>query len=230
MKLVYSSSDLTIAAAAGAHADHGIPGISIPRKHVQYSEVITGLRLATMFPSFTGLETSSDLLWNTRGWTFQEKLLTKRMLLLTDYQVYFKCAESIWTEEIHLETEKLSKSVEARQAKYLWKPGRERHSLLEGRATALAEHLLQLNVEDEWDYLGGFLDYTAAVAEFSRRNLTNRSDTLFAISGVLDTLRDITGDFTLGLPRKHFLESLMWFPEVGCVARRDTTQGMPSWT
>ncbi|KAF1841302.1 HET-domain-containing protein, partial [Cucurbitaria berberidis CBS 394.84] len=94
MKVIYSSSSLTIAAAGGAHADYGIPGVSVSRKVHQFSEVVDGLRLATMFPSYTDLENSSSLLWNTRGWTFQEKLLSKRLLLFTDYQVYFKCSES----------------------------------------------------------------------------------------------------------------------------------------
>ncbi|KAF2733324.1 hypothetical protein EJ04DRAFT_439320, partial [Polyplosphaeria fusca] len=100
MKAIYSCANLTVAAAAGAHADYGLPGISIPRQNHQYYEMVDGLRLATMFPSFGALENSSRLLWNTRGWTFQEKLLSKRLLLFTDSQVYFKCFESIWTEEI----------------------------------------------------------------------------------------------------------------------------------
>jgi hypothetical protein len=114
MKAIYNCASLTIVAAAGSHADHGIPGISVFRKNVQYSEIVDGLRLATMFPSFSQLENSSSLLWNTRGWTFQEKLLSRRILLFTDFQVYFKCSESIWTEEVMMETERLSKSVEAR--------------------------------------------------------------------------------------------------------------------
>jgi hypothetical protein len=87
MKLIYGSFSLMLAAAAGAHADYGFPGIGVPRKHHQYAELVRGLRLATIFPSYSDLKNSSFLLWNTRGWTFQEKLLSKRLLLFTDYQV-----------------------------------------------------------------------------------------------------------------------------------------------
>lgn len=90
----------------------------MPRRHAQYSETVKGIPLAMMFPSFTELENSQLLIWNTRGWTFQEKILAKRILIFTNFQVYFRCSEAVWTEEIVMETERLSKSVEARPAKY----------------------------------------------------------------------------------------------------------------
>ena len=109
MKSIYSHSGLTIAAAAGSHLDHGLPGMSIARREHQYSELVGTLRLAPIFPSFSELESSAELLWNGRRWTFQEELLSKRILLFTDYQVLHKCSESIWTEEIMMETEHFHK-------------------------------------------------------------------------------------------------------------------------
>jgi hypothetical protein len=229
MKAIYSCASLTIAAAAGSHADLGLPGISVPRQNLQYSERVKGLRLGTMFPSFSELENSSSLYWNTRGWTFQEKLLSQRILLFTDYQVYFKCSESIWTEEVMMETERLSKSVEARRGKYRWQPNRERRAA-DGRGEGLKAFNPQLRTEDDWDYLGGFLDYTAAVQEYTKRKLTDRKDMLFAIKGVLETMEDVTGRFISGLPENHFLESLLWYPDLGTIHSYDPTNKLPSWT
>lgn len=48
MRIIYSCSSLTIAAAAGAHADYGIPGVGVPRKFHHHSEVVKCLRLATI--------------------------------------------------------------------------------------------------------------------------------------------------------------------------------------
>ena len=231
MKLIYSSSSLTIAAAAGKHANHGIPGVSIPRAFHQYSQLVDGLRLATMFPTFTELDGSSALLWNTRGWTFQEKLLSKRLLLFTDYQVYFKCSESIWSEEIHTTTTRLSKSLESRTAKYLWDPDRQRPKLMQATKNSIWFGLNpRLNVVDEWGYLGGFMDYAAAVKEFTSRSLTDPKDTLSAISGILETLEGAIGQFTLGLPDEHFLESLLWQPSIGSHVQRNKVAEWPTWT
>src|SRR5262249_3335450 len=70
MDAVYNCSTITIAAASGRHANAGIPGISVPRKHSQYLKTVKNVPLATMSPSFTELENSHSLPWNTRGWTF----------------------------------------------------------------------------------------------------------------------------------------------------------------
>ncbi|KAH7082971.1 heterokaryon incompatibility protein-domain-containing protein [Paraphoma chrysanthemicola] len=230
MKIIYDCSSLTIAAAAGAHADHGIAGVSVKRQYAQYSELVDGLRLATMFPSYTELESSSRLLWNTRGWTFQEKLLSRRMLLFTDYQVYLKCSESIWTEEICLESGRLSKSVESRRAKYLWDPGYKDRTTKTDWIQILSFMVPRFKTRDDWTYMGGFVDYTSAVQEYSQRQLTDANDVLFAISGILDTLEVVTGPFLLGLPRKHILGSLLWHPQVGSIQSCRAGTELPSWT
>ena len=120
MDAIYNCSALTIVAASGRHADVGIPGIGPRRTNAPYVESIDRMSISTMSPSYTDLENSHSLTWNTRGWTFQEKILAKRLLLFTDYQVYFKCAESIWIEEAYMETDELSKSIESRPEKYRW--------------------------------------------------------------------------------------------------------------
>lgn len=102
MDAIYNCSALTIVAASGRHADVGIPGIGPRRANSPYVESIDRMHISTMSPSYTDLENSHSLTWNTRGWTFQEKILAKRLLLFTDYQVYFKCAESIWIEEAYM--------------------------------------------------------------------------------------------------------------------------------
>ena len=230
MKAIYSLSTLTIAAAAGSHVDYGLPGVSVPRTARQYSELVGTLRLATMFPSFSELENSSELLWNRRAWTFQEKLLSKRILLFTDYQAYYKCSEAIWTEEVVMETGHVSTSVEARPGKYRWQPNRKRGPSKTNAVALRRYYNPHLQVEDEWDYLGGFLDYAASIQEYTRRKLSDERDKLFAISGVLETMEEVTGRFFLGLPRKHFLESLLWYPEVGCLHGFNKTDELPSWT
>ncbi|KAH6676799.1 heterokaryon incompatibility protein-domain-containing protein, partial [Halenospora varia] len=196
MDAIYNCSEVTIVAASGRHADSGLPGISIPRASSQYSEKVNGLRLGTMAPSFSELEASSSLIWNTRGWTFQEKILAKRILLFTEHQVYFRCSEAIWTEEISL----MLKMV-----------------------------MPQLNVDDQWTYLGMFPDYVSAVREYTQRTLTKPDDTLIAINGVFRTLQPDSGDFHFGLPSAYFLQALMWYPEPGSRIVR-TNRDLPSWT
>jgi hypothetical protein len=45
----------------------------------------------------------SGLVWNQRGWTFQERLLSKRCIMFTDHQVYFQCKRRGWSEDTHID-------------------------------------------------------------------------------------------------------------------------------
>jgi hypothetical protein len=229
MDAIYSCAMLTIAAAAGSHADYGLPGVSRrPRKYSQYSEVVKDLPLATMFPSYSELENSRRLIWNTRGWTFQEKLLSNRILLFTDYQVFFKCCESIWTEEVCMETGRLSKSVETRAGKYRWAADRKLH-IPNDHAHKMKALNGTLNTEDGFEHMAGFLDYVTAVHEYTTRSFTVPSDIPYAIKGVLETLKPFTGEFHYGLPELYFLDSLMWLPMPGTI-QVEALDDHPSWT
>ncbi|KAF2193479.1 hypothetical protein K469DRAFT_236718 [Zopfia rhizophila CBS 207.26] len=95
MDAIYSSAFSTIAVASGAHSDVGLPDISFPRIYQQYSEVVQGFRLAIPLPSYTTLEQENMLIWNSRGWAFQEKVMSWRLLIFTDSQVYFRCSNMI---------------------------------------------------------------------------------------------------------------------------------------
>ena len=227
MDAIYNCSTITIAAASGRHANAGIPGISRSRRS-QYSESVKGVPLATMAPSFTNIENSQSLIWNTRGWTFQEKVLAKRLLLFTDFQVYFRCSEAVWTEEIVMETGRLSRSVQSRPGKYRWDADRPA-SVGTPKAKLLNYVIPELNMNDQWNYSGKFPDYAAAIREYTSRSLSDPDDKLIAIEGIFRTLRSDTGHFIFGLPEAYFLPSLLWYPEPGSIHRR-SFETMPSWT
>jgi hypothetical protein len=228
MDAVYNCSTFMIAAASGSHANSGISGVSVPRQHSQCLERVNGMQFATMSPSFSDLENSYSLVWNTRGWTFQEKILAKRILLFTDYQVYFRCSESIWTEEIMMETGRLSKSIEARSGKYRWAGDRRRH-VPTRKALFMQAIIPQLRADDEWSYLGKFPDYTAAIREYTQRTMTQPADSFVAIEGVLRTLERDTGKFLRGLPSQYFAQSLLWYPEPGALITR-VNFDFPTWS
>ncbi|KAF2187979.1 hypothetical protein K469DRAFT_568100, partial [Zopfia rhizophila CBS 207.26] len=37
--------------------------------------------------------------WNKRGWSYQERLLSRRCLIFTTYQVYFQCPVKSFSED-----------------------------------------------------------------------------------------------------------------------------------
>ncbi|KAK3343095.1 heterokaryon incompatibility protein-domain-containing protein [Neurospora tetraspora] len=100
MGRIYSNSILTIIAAAGDGPEYGLPGVSsrsrIAQVGVQINEEIS---LILYEPPTNHI---IDSKWNTRGWTYQGGLLSKRRLVFTDLMVYFQCQEMHGDEVLSL--------------------------------------------------------------------------------------------------------------------------------
>ncbi|KAF2175368.1 hypothetical protein K469DRAFT_535481, partial [Zopfia rhizophila CBS 207.26] len=81
---------LTIVAAYGDNADAGLPGVSdIPRKRQQRSTQFRNFKLTTT--PRNAFQALLDSPWYSRGWTFQELLLSGRLLAFTEEQMLFLC-------------------------------------------------------------------------------------------------------------------------------------------
>jgi hypothetical protein len=90
MATIYEEAEFTIVAAAGAGASHGLPGIrSTPRLPQPKYFLDSGNLLVSMLR-----DPRRDILdsqyW-TRGWTYQEGVLSNRRIVFTDQQVYWEC-------------------------------------------------------------------------------------------------------------------------------------------
>jgi hypothetical protein len=89
MDLIYSRAWCTIIAAAGCDPTAGLPGVStIPRKPSFSVTTQHGVFVSVPPDPVTGIK---DSVWNSRGWTFQEAILSRRCLVFRNDQVYFKC-------------------------------------------------------------------------------------------------------------------------------------------
>ncbi|KAF2726829.1 HET-domain-containing protein, partial [Polyplosphaeria fusca] len=89
MGSIYGGAHLTIVAAFGDSADAGLPGISIPRRDRHTPITIKGVSMNTQPRSAAKCLLHSQ--WYTRGWTFQELVLSRRILAFTQEQMLFFC-------------------------------------------------------------------------------------------------------------------------------------------
>ena len=88
MDTIYGNAELTIIAASGRNAHSGLSGIrGTSRISQRYIQIGANRHLA--FRDSTELIKRS--LWMSRGWTFQEGLLSRRRLVFTEAQLYFQC-------------------------------------------------------------------------------------------------------------------------------------------
>jgi hypothetical protein len=101
MTTIYEEADLTIVAAAGSGASHGLPGIrSTPRKPQAKYKLDSGNLLLSTLPDPRRDIFKSDY-W-TRGWTYQEGVLSKRRIAFTDHQIYWECQSMATHESVNL--------------------------------------------------------------------------------------------------------------------------------
>src|SRR4051812_28907824 len=89
MNIIYQHLDLTIVAAVGNDLAHGLPGVR-GKIRLLYPLLEMQRRQWTPVLVNTTYEISKST-WNTRGWTYQESLLSHCCLVFTDTQSYFKC-------------------------------------------------------------------------------------------------------------------------------------------
>jgi hypothetical protein len=101
---------LTIIAASGSGPDHGLPGVSKPRAPRPTLRVGRHTFVAVEHPR-QDIESSK---WSTRGWTYQEVLLSSRRLVFTDSQVYFQCTSSYTLEGWENQESKLRRNSRLR--------------------------------------------------------------------------------------------------------------------
>jgi hypothetical protein len=84
MDTIYESAQLTIMAAAGENAEYGLPGVGKGRL-VPGSLDLGGLSVGTL--PRDACQSIQSSVWWSRGWTYQEGVLSRRRLIFTDDQV-----------------------------------------------------------------------------------------------------------------------------------------------
>lgn len=90
MTTIYEAADFTIVAAAGSGASHGLPGVrSTPRRPQPKYYVDSGSLLLSILPD-PRREVMQSQYW-TRGWTYQEGVLSNRRIVFTEHQTYWEC-------------------------------------------------------------------------------------------------------------------------------------------
>ncbi|KAK2608010.1 hypothetical protein N8I77_006648 [Diaporthe amygdali] len=101
MKEVYMHAEVTIVAAVGADADAGLAAPCTAEEAVAAwyesevpdsgSDTTSRHHHKTHLP--VALDTIVNSVWNTRGWTYQESYISRRVLVFHTKGTYFECSE-----------------------------------------------------------------------------------------------------------------------------------------
>jgi len=210
MDTIYEGASLTLVAAGGNNADDPL-STSRPQVH---AEVFGDLKLmARNRPLEAALGRST---WNSRAWCYQEKILSSRMLVFTEGEVYYDCSHFRWCES--MESPDLERELSA-SLKKLIHADTDDESIRSGE-----EGTENPNPWPTWSPMKFVLE------EYTLRALTNEDDVLSAVWGVLKSISPNLMNMVGGSPKPYLIYMMLWQP-VGLHQRRSTTEvPYPSWS
>lgn len=148
----------------------------------------------------------SHTVYEVLGWTFQERILARSCLYLTDTQAYFSCMTS----------------PKAQREDGIDTLGHIKDSILTFEDTV-----------DDWHWQTGCARYCTLVKLYSRRKLPYDSDIINAFSGIASILEArYGGAFIHGLPESIFDLCLLCLPTQPAIKRRlfEDAGHLPSWS
>ncbi|TIC90589.1 hypothetical protein CH35J_011723 [Colletotrichum higginsianum] len=251
MDRIYQSASFSIMAALDDRQGHGFPGYAgNPRRARASLWGPARSRNVGRGIDPNGMQTVVDAsLWNRRGWTFQERLLSKRRLFITEYQVLFECCRGQAAEELtwgrrpsragdavdgaEEALESLEENIESGG------PGTDSEAARETADDPVAA--TGKEKDERTPRIPGFYrrplyhrdatiklrdhvalaNYCAWVEDYTSRRLSRSRDMLNAFAGVGNAVRKAMRTETLfGLPEVYLPQALMW-SHTGPAARRD---------
>lgn len=127
-----------------------------------------------------------DSIWNKRGWTFQERLLSRRCLVFAEGQVYFQCRTSVMSQDVFTDGGTGGWSLDS--------------------TSAPLRTLKELKRRAFWFYM-------RCVQLYTGRELSKPKDILTAFQGTSWLLQQrFNSPLLYGLPTSHFDIALLWSP------------------
>ncbi|KAL5330800.1 hypothetical protein ACEPPN_000323 [Leptodophora sp. 'Broadleaf-Isolate-01'] len=221
MDVIYSHALFTIVAIDGTNANASLPGLW-PRSRLPLKPVvhIASHVLISEPPSLDEVLKSSK--YETRGWTLQERVLSRRCLYISEQGMYFQCNTSTWSETTGLKGRT-----------------RERSHLTKFNTIRLHGHVLAqtLGVGSStratlclWSQ--ALLVYYELVELYSSRSLSYPDDVVNAFAGFSSVFAESCGgSFVAGLPTAALASSLLWVSK-SPLSRRPSCHNtrFPSWS
>ncbi|KAG6368932.1 hypothetical protein INS49_003150 [Diaporthe citri] len=201
MNGVYENADLTLVALSGVDADAGLAGISPRGPHADncgqehlFHKVHGTCSIGTGRLSLVKQIQRSH--WNTRGWTYQEQLLSPRKLYFASGEVFYDCGSQTFREGYAFET--------LRGSDRLGAPWYERNDPLDDAqpTNTIDPTGPECSSPQRLD-----TEFQKIVSVYTRRNLNESGDILHALTGLYNMFYSSSNRDGLGISA---LQGLPW--------------------
>jgi len=198
MDVIYSAAHVTLVDGRGINAnDVGLARVSTPALRTNDTIIVDHVKYVILEDPISAVERSA---WRSRGWTLQETMLSKRLLVFLETDCLLICPSGVQADSFHdqnhqpislqfykMDIPDLGGSIakwynETRKGTMVFRSAQKAYH--EGVLTALNDYL--------------------------PRNLSFEQDIENAFLGIESTFEQSLGVFHHGLPKKLFARALMW--------------------
>ncbi|KAI1141147.1 HET-domain-containing protein [Hypoxylon sp. FL0543] len=198
MARIYADAIMVLCVASSTNADDGLPGVrGKVRQAFQTVETINGVSLVNV--QTDRRDALNRTVWSSRGWTFQEAIVSRRALIFTEHQVYWICPEEFWCEDSLREVNYDDSHTAAKNFSF-WK----------------YEFAIPCFPDCAASGRGSLVHcttgmYCQRVTEFSGRQFTNESDVFWAFTGFLHSIKaNFRRGFLWAMPLDILDFALLW--------------------
>lgn len=224
MDTIYGAALLTLVAAYGSDANAGLRGVR-PGSRVFDQAAATIWHDLTLVAAAPSPGDITESVWATRGWTYQEQLLSQRLLVFTtDGQAVWQCTSSLLLEDgpSIIKTRPPRRLRQLRAGLRFNEPQSEPNQTLSPLPPLPP---LPLHRPD------AITEYVAVVEGYTKRRLTFVDDVLVAFQGFGSILqRRLNSGFLAGLPEAYLDQALLWTPSTKQERREGSKKQIPSWS
>ncbi|KAK8005781.1 hypothetical protein PG990_011818 [Apiospora arundinis] len=209
---IYNGSYVTIAATSGDRLFHTVPKTAIrpvgPARDDLFIRQTT--RHSLEFQPTVSSLIPVDYPLLTRGWVFQERLLSPRLLHFTRYEIMFECSSR-------------TSQCECGPGAYNVWEGKPRHQMTVSSGSTQSPYDVRLTWKD-------------LISHYTALNLTYASDSIPALAGIARQYgtqhRDVLGRYVAGLWEHSLVTELMWHVvgTASTTSARPAASPAPSWS
>lgn len=146
--------------------------------------------------------------WESRAWTFQEKMLSRRMLVFSHGFAQWQCQESVWREDVNARD--VNKQALAISHSY-FKESEPSIGLRNQQKHGLRYDRYDFSVR--LDRTLAFTQYAQCVYDYSMRTIGRPGEIFDACAGILNVLGSedrLNTEFLHGLPQDFIDSALLW--------------------
>ncbi|KAH7095133.1 heterokaryon incompatibility protein-domain-containing protein [Paraphoma chrysanthemicola] len=156
---------------------------------------------------------------NKRGWVFQERILSPRVLYFGRNQLFWECRQHRACEAHPMGLPPVYDSLNSTDLK---------RSLDLGQYAVVSFEMPTHQIDDRYHL------WTLAIWAYSKTNLTNSDDKLIALSGIVKPFAHLLNDeYLVGMWRRRLEHQLTWFPVMSpgsTVSACQRSYRAPSWS